>query len=156
VDASNPEAALKRHPLVDEVPLAADLLAVAASAGLTPYLAIEAAAVSGPPAVAHRLRAVLAAVEDGTRLCEALEGMGRRDAVLQPLVEVLLASVRLGTPAAPGLRRLAADARTEFRLAGTAWARTVPVRLLFPLVFLVFPAFLLLAVVPILLTALPR
>ena len=34
-------------------------------------------------------------------------------------------------------------------------ARTVPVRLLFPLVFLVLPAFLLLTVVPVVLASLP-
>jgi hypothetical protein len=82
--------------------------------------------------------------------------MARQCPVLQPLAEVLLASDRLGAPAAPALRRLAAEARAEFRRAGTAWARTVPVRLLFPLVFLVLPAFVLLAVAPILLAALPR
>jgi tight adherence protein B len=69
---------------------------------------------------------------------------------------VLCASDRLGTPAAPALRGLASEVRAEYRRAGTAWARTVPVRLLFPLVFLVLPSFLLLAVAPILLSALPR
>jgi pilus assembly protein TadC len=143
-------------PLSDEIPLAADLLAVASSAGLTPYLAIEVTARSGPPAVAARLRSALAAVEEGERLAPALEATARQWPALHPLVEVLLATERLGAPAGPALRRLAAEGRAEARRAGTAWARTVPVRLLFPLVFLVLPAFLLLAVAPILLAVASR
>ena len=147
---------MREDPVVAEVPLAADLLAVAASAGLTPYLAVAVAARSGPPAVAARLRSALAAVEEGARLAQALEAMAARCPALHPLVDVLVASERLGAPAGPALRRLAAEGRAEARRAGTVWARTVPVRLLFPLVFLVLPAFLLLAVAPVLLAALPR
>jgi Flp pilus assembly protein TadB len=139
-----------------ELALAADLLAMAASAGLTPYLALSVAARSGPPGPAVRFRSALRLVEEGARLAEALETVARQSPGLRPLVDVLLASERLGAPAGPALRRLAAEARAEARRAGTAWARTVPVRLLFPLVFLVLPAFLLLAVAPVLLAALPR
>jgi pilus assembly protein TadC len=139
-----------------DLPLAADLLAVAVSAGLTPYLAVSIAARSGPPDLAARFRWALGLVEEGARLVEALEAIARQSPDLCPLVDILLASERLGAPAGPALRRLAAETRAEARRAGTAWARTVPVRLLFPLVFLVLPAFLLLAVAPVLLAALPR
>jgi tight adherence protein C len=67
---------------------------------------------------------------------------------------VLLASDRLGAPAGPALTRLAHDVRTDLRRRAEARARTLPVKLLFPLVFLVLPAFGLLTVVPALLSAL--
>jgi tight adherence protein C len=64
---------------------------------------------------------------------------------------VLLAAERLGTPVGPALARLAADGRARARRAALERARTLPVRLLFPLVFLVLPAFLLLTVGPVVL-----
>ena len=73
---------------------------------------------------------------------------------LRPVTDVLLASDRLGAPAGPALTRLAHDVRADLRRRAEARARTLPVKLLFPLVFLVLPAFGLLTVVPALLTAL--
>ena len=49
--------------------------------------------------------------------------------------------------------RLAASIRARARRRAMARARTVPVRLLFPLVFLVLPAFLLLTVAPVVLAS---
>jgi tight adherence protein C len=140
--------------LEDGVPLTADLLAVALAAGLTPYLALRVAARSAPGAVAAHLAAVLAAVEDGARLADALAAHAEAAPVLRPLLEVLLVSERLGAPAGPALARLAADGRARARRAALERARTLPVRLLFPLVFLVLPAFFLLTVGPVLLAGL--
>ena len=54
------------------------------------------------------------------------------------------------------LERLAVEERTPLRRRAEARARKVPVRLLFPLVFLVLPAFGLLTVVPALLAGFGR
>jgi pilus assembly protein TadC len=72
------------------------------------------------------------------------------------VADVLCASDRLGAPAAPALTRLAQEVRADLRRRAEARARTLPVKLLFPLVFLVLPAFGLLTVVPALLGALAR
>jgi tight adherence protein C len=70
---------------------------------------------------------------------------------LRPLTEALRTSSRLGSPAAPALARLAIDARADARRRAEARARTVPVRLCFPLVACILPAFALLTVVPVVL-----
>ena len=72
------------------------------------------------------------------------------------MTDVLLASDRLGAPAGPASTRLAHDVRADLRRRAEARARTLPVKLLFPLVFLVLPAFGLLTVVPALLSSLAR
>jgi tight adherence protein B len=64
---------------------------------------------------------------------------------------VLLLSERTGAPVAPLLARLAATGRDDARRDALTWARRLPVRLLFPLVFLILPAFLLMTVAPVLL-----
>ena len=136
------------------VALTADLLAVAVAAGLTPYLALEVAVRSAPAAVAGPLAGALAAAGGGQRLADALDAEAVRTPALAPLLALLASSERSGAPVAASLARLAASTRAQARRRAMARARTVPVRLLFPLVFLVLPAFLLLTVAPVVLAAL--
>ena len=70
---------------------------------------------------------------------------------MRPLADALRTSARLGSPAAPALARLAAEVRADVRRRAEARARTVPVRLCFPLVACVLPAFALLTVAPVVL-----
>jgi len=86
----------------------------------------------------------------------ALEDLASTAPRLRPLTDALLASDRLGAPVGPALGRLAAEERAGIRRRAETEARTVPVRLLFPLVFLVLPAFGLLTVVPTLVSSLGR
>ena len=131
-----------------DLPVVIDLLGVAVGAGCTPYLAVEVAARWAPPAVAARLRAVLRACALGVSFDAALDDVAHATPAFRPLTDALLASDRLGAPVGPVLARLAAEERTALRRQAEAHARRVPVRLLFPLVFLVLPAFVLLTVVP--------
>jgi Flp pilus assembly protein TadB len=138
----------------EEVALTADLLAMAVAAGLTPFLALELAVRFGAAPVAERLDAVLAAAESGLCLAEALDVEARRTPPLGSLLALLAASERSGAPVGAALVRLAATTRAQARRRAATRARTVPVRLLFPLVFLVLPAFLLLTVAPVVLASL--
>jgi tight adherence protein C len=124
------------------------LLGVAVGAGCTPYLAVEVAASWSPPAVAASLSAVLRACALGVSFDTALTDAVRATPRLRPLGDALLAAERFGSPVGPVLARLAAEERTALRRRAEAHARRVPVRLLFPLVFLVLPAFVVLTVVP--------
>jgi pilus assembly protein TadC len=134
--------------LARELPAAIDLLAVAVSAGSTPFGAVETAARWAPPTVGSSFAAVLATCALGASFEVALGNAARRDRRLAPLTSVLATGARLGAAVNDSLARLAAECRRDLRRRAEARARTVPVRLLFPLVFLVLPAFGLLTVVP--------
>ena len=139
-----------------ELPVVLDLLGVAVGAGCTPYLAIEATVRWAPPDLAARFERVLRACRLGAAFPDALDELARTTPLLQPVVDALLASDRLGAPVGPALARLAEEERATSRRQAEAHARRVPVRLLFPLVFLVLPAFGLLTVVPASLSGLTR
>lgn len=139
-----------------ELPLAVDLLQVAVSAGSTPYRALELTIRWGPPAVGAHLSAALDATHLGGSLADALERTAGAVPALAPIATVVVTSDRLGAPAGPALTRLSGELRADLRRRAEARARTLPVKLLFPLVFLVLPAFGLLTVVPALLRALAR
>jgi len=131
-----------------QIPVAVDLVQVAVQAGATPYLAVELAARFAPPAAGVPLAGVLNQARLGVPFVDALAAAAEATPGLRPLTEALALAHRLGSPLGPALERVARDARRELRRRAEARARTVPVRLLFPLVFLVLPAFGLLTVVP--------
>jgi pilus assembly protein TadC len=137
-----------------ELPLVLDLLQVAVSAGCTPYRALELTVRWGPPGCGAAFGTALDATRVGSSLHDALDALALGTPSLTPVTDVLLTSDRLGAPAGPALTRLAHDVRADLRRRAEARARTLPVKLLFPLVFLVLPAFGLLTVVPALLSAL--
>jgi tight adherence protein C len=60
----------------------------------------------------------------------------------------------LGASLAEALRDLAEDVREARRARAAEIARKAPVKMLFPLVFMILPSFLLLTVVPVLIATL--
>ena len=131
-----------------ELPVVVDLIGVAVAAGCTPYIAIEHAVRFGPKRTGASLQEVVQACALGQALDGALRDLGASVPTLRPLAEALRTSARLGSPAAPALARLAAEVRADVRRRAEARARTVPVRLCFPLVACILPAFALLTVAP--------
>lgn len=137
------------------VPELLDLVAVSVSAGLTPRIALDrAAAVVGGPLGAELSRA-RAEVTLGTPWRRALRDLAQRTDLeeLRRLSVTLSRSERLGSPVAERLRALAREVRAERRAEAEERARRAPVAMLFPLVFLILPAFVLAAVVPAVLVA---
>ena len=131
-----------------ELPVVVDLVSVALAAGYTPYLAVEHASRHAPRRAAAALTAVSRAHALGSSFDDALRDLGRTEPVLRPLADALATSARLGAPATLVLERLAGDVRGDLRRRAEARARTIPVRLCFPLVACVLPAFALLTVAP--------
>ncbi|GIU86215.1 MAG: hypothetical protein KatS3mg009_0730 [Acidimicrobiia bacterium] len=146
----------RREAVLAEVPVVVDLVGVAVAAGCTPYRAVAVAARWSPPRVAPVLERVVQVADLGAGFGRALRVAGRAVPELHALTEALRVSSELGSPAGPALARVAAEVRADVRRRAEARARTVPVRLLFPLVFCVLPAFVLLTVVPALLAGTTR
>jgi tight adherence protein C len=137
-----------------EVPQMLDLLAAGSTAGLSAELSLRRAseALRGP--LGEDVRRIGEMTELGARWREELDAYatatGSTD--LRRTVAVLERTERLGASLADATSELAASVRHARRAATLERARTAPVKMLFPLVFLILPAFLLLTVVPVLLT----
>jgi len=153
-----PRRARRARARADEVAsqlaVAVDLVGVGVAAGYTPFLAVDLGARWSPQLVGRALDDVVRVCALGQSFDDALRELGGREPGVRPLTDTLRTSARLGTPAAPALARLAADVRADLRRRSEARARTVPVRLCFPLVGCILPAFALLTVVPVVLDGL--
>lgn len=143
-------AAVRRH-----LPEAVDLLSLAVGAGMNVPLAVAAVARRSPGPVAAALAVAVRQAAAGRRLGDGLADLpASLGEDVRPLVAALVSSERYGTSAAERLDRLAAELRTERRRRAEEAARRVPVKLLFPLVCCILPAFALLTVAPLLAGAL--
>ncbi len=148
-------ATRQRVRMAAGVPDLLDLVSVSVTAGLTPRLALDRAAeVIGEP-LGSELRGARDEVALGGAWRVALRETASRTALrdLRRLAVTLERTERLGAPAAARLRALARDVRAERRAVEEERARRAPVLMLFPLVFLILPAFVLAAVVPAILVA---
>jgi tight adherence protein C len=146
--------ARRRRAMDAEIPQLLDLLAAGSAAGLSAVVGLQrsVSVLRGP--LGTELKTSLDAVDLGARWREELAAVTERLALpeLRRAVTVLSRTETLGTSLTEATRELAADVRRSRRAAVAERARTAPVKMLFPLVFLVLPAFLLLTVVPVLLT----
>lgn len=146
--------ALRRRAMDAEIPQLLDLLAAGSAAGLSAVAGFQRSvqALRGP--LGTELKASLDSVAVGARWRTELSAVTERLALpdLRRAMAVLTRTETLGTSLTGATRDLAADVRSSRRAAVAERARAAPVKMLFPLVFLVLPAFLLLTVVPVLLT----
>jgi tight adherence protein C len=143
----------REHQIEREVPQMLDLLAAGSAAGLSAELSLRRAAevLHGP--LGEDLRAISRTADLGARWRDELAAYAARGSPdLRRAVAVLERTESLGSSLAEATRELAATVRHARRTATLERARTAPVKMLFPLVFLILPAFLLLTVVPVLLT----
>jgi tight adherence protein C len=144
----------RRRAMDAELPQLLDLLAAGSAAGLSAAVGLRrsVSALRGP--LGEELERSLDAVDLGARWRDELEAVTERLSLpdLRRALAVLTRTETLGTSLTSATRELAADVRSSRRAAVAERARAAPVKMLFPLVFLVLPAFLLLTVVPVLLT----
>jgi Flp pilus assembly protein TadB len=139
-----------------ELPLFLDLLAASCVGGLTGQLAVQAAASVTEGPLADEFDRALRAVALGGRWRDELSAVADHLDLpeLRRVIVALGRSDALGSSLSDQLSGIAADVREAHRTSITERARTAPVKMLFPLVFLILPSFLLLTVVPVLVTTL--
>jgi tight adherence protein C len=149
-------AARRRDSLVQRhLPDVVELMASAVDAGCTLAVALPLLAPLAPEPFSAALEAVVRRQRQGERVADALGALSDQlGASVTPVVAALAGCERNGLPLGPTLARLAVEARHDRRRQAEAAARALPVRLSFPLVLCLLPAFVLLGIVPAMLPAL--
>jgi tight adherence protein C len=146
-------AVRRQEQIGARVPDLVEILVATSEAGLSPPQAMRRASalVRGP--LGDELEIAIRHLDLGVPWRISLEQMARATDVpaLRRLVATLSRSYRLGTPVRSILRSVAEDLRLEKRTRAEEMARRAPIKMLFPMVFLILPAFLLLTVGPVVL-----
>lgn len=137
-----------------ELPDVVDLLLTAVSAGLSVTAAVEVVARLADGPVSSALGETVARGRRGDTVSELEAIPDLLGEPVRPLVRVLVDGLRHGAPVIAGLERLSRDGRAERRRQGEIRARRTSVRLVFPLVVCLLPAFALLTVAPALVASL--
>lgn len=144
-------AALRERALAAEVLHLAVLLELTLAGGVSIRRALEDVVPWLSGELHTALVALLGRVARGASLADELDALAAGEFErLRGLATVVGATQRYGAPARAGLLSVLDDLRLEHRHDLERRARQIPVRLLFPLVGGVLPAFVLLSVVPML------
>jgi tight adherence protein C len=140
----NRRVAARHRELQRALPDALDLLVVCVEAGLGLNNALQRVAqeIGGVSrALAQELLVVNLEIRAGAPRLEALKNLGERTGLddLRSLVAMLVQTERFGTPVADALRSYADSLRVKRRQRAEEAAAKTTIKLLFPLVFFIFP-----------------
>ena len=141
----------EREQLLADLPLVLDLLASCLAGGATLAAAADAVGQAVPGPAARRLAGVSAALAVGSPQGEAWRAFAGSDPEdpLLPAARALARASDGGAPVAAAVSRLAVEARAEARSQTQQAARRVGVLAVAPLGLCFLPAFVLLGVVPV-------
>jgi tight adherence protein C len=137
----------RRMQIQQSLPDALDLLVVCVESGLGLNAAIERVGreiTLASPALSDEFLMVNQEIRTGLARSEALRRLARRTGVedIYALTAMMIQADRLGTSIAQSLRAHAESMRTKRRQRAEQMARKAGIKLAFPLVFLIFPALL--------------
>lgn len=140
----------RREQIEAEVPAVAELLAFAVAAGEGPYAALVRVTQCMGGELAREVGIATADMRSGMPLESALRSMSDRvgSRGVSRLVDGLLLAVDRGTPLADVLRAQAADAQAEGRRRLMELAGRKDVAMLVPVVFLILPTVVVVALFP--------
>ena len=131
-----------------------ELIIIGVRAGLTPAAAFTMSVDHAAPELRPALDAVTHEMQRGRRLSDALAVLPD---ILGPdagfFTDALVTADRYGLPVGPMRDQLAAEVRADRSRQVQQQARTLPVKLAFPLVVCTLPSFVLLAIAPAVLGA---
>ncbi len=138
------------HQIDKALPELIDLLVVTVEAGIgfVGSMRLAAQQLEGP--LAQELRLTLQEQSMGLSSTEALEGMMRRaDTVgIRQFVRAITQGETLGVSIGQILRNLADEMRKRRKAKAEELAQKAPVKMLFPLIFLIFPAMFVVLLLP--------
>ena len=134
-----------------DVPDFVDVVSVYLRSGQPPALAFLQASDTAPGTVGVAAREVAERVHHGERFVDALTSSRSEFGLhAQPMIDALIDTERDGLAPRELFERLATDAHAQRRRDADMRIRALPVRLTLPLVGCILPAYVLLAVVPLL------
>jgi tight adherence protein C len=139
-----------------ELPDLIDLMVVTIEAGLTLSASMQLASTKFTGPLGEELRITLQEQRMGRSLHDALLGLlGRCDTPnVRSFVRSVTQGENLGVSIGSIMRNLAEEMRKRRRAAAEKMAQKAPVKILFPLVFLILPAFVIIILAPPVITVL--
>ena len=134
-----------------DVPDFVDVVSVYLRSGQPPALAFLHASDTAPGTIGVAARAVAERTHNGERFVDVLTSLRSEFGLhAQPMIDALIDTERDGLAPRELFDRLATDAHAQRRRDADMRIRALPVRLTLPLVGCILPAYVLLAVVPLL------
>jgi tight adherence protein C len=141
----------QRYEKIDkQLPDMIDLLVVTIEAGLGVLASMRVAGETLPEPLGQELRLTLQEQRMGLSLGEAIESLGRRADTtnMRLFVRSLTQGERLGVSIGATMRGLALEMRKRRRARAEEIAQKMPIKMLFPMIFLIFPAIFIILLVP--------
>ena len=141
---------LRFEALDRQMPDLIDLLVVTVEAGLGILASMRVASESLPDPLGQELRLTLQEQRMGLSVGQAIESLGRRADCdnMRIFVRSITQGERLGVSIGTTMRNLALEMRKRRKAMVEEQAQKIPIKMLFPLAFLIFPAMFIVLLVP--------
>lgn len=132
----------RKHNIVKSLPDALDLITISVEAGLAFDSALHRVTEKWDDDLSKEFRRVLSDMRLGRSRRDALKDMANRTGVddVQTFVAAIIQADQLGVALSKILRIQADQLRTRRRQRAEEAAQKAPIKMLFPMVFLIFPA----------------
>jgi len=141
----------RRFEKIDkQLPDMIDLLVVTIEAGLGILASMRVASESMSDPLGQELRLTLQEQRMGLSVSQAIESLGRRADTpnMRIFVRALTQGERLGVSIGTTMRTLSVEMRKRRRAIAEERAQKMPVKMLFPLIFFIFPALFIVILTP--------
>jgi tight adherence protein C len=132
----------RQEKIARTLPDILDTLTVSVEAGLGFDAALSQITRYGRGPVAGEFARVIQEMQIGRSRVDALRGLGQRTSIneLKSFCAIVVQATELGVPIANVLREQAREMRVRRRQRAEETAQKVPIKILFPLIFCLFPA----------------